>query len=75
MSEERNSKWEPVDFIICMLVVVICFTVIGSIALPLFRGTELPETKAKMVAGIVVSVVSIVSMYVGAKIQQKKRDN
>jgi len=39
---------------------------------PLIRGEELSEAKSKIVGGLFTSIISIVSMYVGAKIQERK---
>jgi hypothetical protein len=72
----HNSDWKPVDWIACCFTVVLgVILVIGSISV-IVRGDGAnagDEQKMKIMAGIISSVISIVSMYVGASIQ-KRRD-
>ena len=68
----HSNDWKPVDWIACAFTVVLgVILVIGSFSV-LVSG-EADEQKTKVMAGIISSVVSIVSMYVGASIQ-KRRD-
>jgi hypothetical protein len=67
-----GSDWKPVDWIACCFTVVLgVILVIGTVSI-LVNGNDNDE-KIKVMAGIISSVVSIVSMYVGASIQ-KRRD-
>ena len=70
----ENHDWKPVDWIACCFTVVLgIILVVGSISV-IVRGDESDEQKLKIMAGIISSVISIVSMYVGASIQ-KRRDS
>jgi len=68
-----HSDWKPVDWIACCFTVVLgVILVLGSISV-IVQGEQADEQKLKIMAGIISSVISIVSMYVGASIQ-KRRD-
>jgi len=60
------------SIVILMLTGTVCVIVLLVAVSPLITGRELTETKAKMMAVIVGSMISIISMYVGAKIQQHR---
>ena len=66
----NNPKWRPVDWIVAMLTLTICTVVVMACASPLIRGEELGETQVKALASVITASVSIVSMYVGAKLQK-----
>jgi len=53
-----------------MLTGTVCLIVILVSLSPVITGKQLSETKAKMMVGVIGSMISIISMYVGAKIQQ-----
>jgi len=68
----EHSDWKPVDWIACCFTMVLgVILVIGTVSI-LVNG-EADESRMKVMAGIISSVVSMVSMYVGASIQ-KRRD-
>ena len=70
----ENHDWKPVDWIACCFTVVLgIILVVGSISVIVRGGDEADEQRLKIMAGIISSVISIVSMYVGASIQ-KRRD-
>ena len=57
-----------------ILTVTVCFTV-GSISIVPFTDemqNSLSEGKAKLFVGVVSSLVSIISMYIGSRIQRHK---
>ena len=54
------------------LTVAICFTVVGSAAMPLFDFKPIDAAKSKLLGGAVGSMVSIISLYVGATIQKDR---
>lgn len=60
------------SIVILMLTGTVCAILIMVAISPLITGKALSETKAKMMVGIVGSMISIISMYVGAKIQQQR---
>ena len=67
-------KWEPVDVLMVAITLTICFTVATIAVSPFMDEIQngLSESKAKLFVGIVSSLVSILSMYVGARIQRHK---
>jgi len=60
------------SIVILMLTGTVCAILFMVAISPLITGKALSETKAKMMVGIVGSMISIISMYVGAKIQQQR---
>jgi len=60
------------NVVMLMLTGTVCGVVVLVAFSPLITGKALSETKAKMMVGIITSMISIISMYVGAKIQQDK---
>ena len=64
--------WEPIDIIAMLLTVTICLILILSSVAPVITGTSLSEAKAKLLVGLIGSVVSVVSMYIGATLQRRK---
>ena len=65
-------NWQPIDIVAMLLTVTLCFILSLSAMSPLITGNPLSDTKAKMLVGLVSSVVSIVSMYIGATLQKRK---
>ena len=62
---------KPVDIVVVMLVTTLCIIVLAAVVGPFFTGHPLTESNADRLTGIVGSLISIVSLYVGAKIQQR----
>ena len=58
------------NIIMLMLTGTVCLILILVSLSPVITGKQLSETKAKMMVGVIGSMISIISMYVGAKIQQ-----
>lgn len=58
------------NVIILMLTGTVCLILILVTLSPVITGKQMSETKAKMMVGVIGSMISIISMYVGAKIQQ-----
>jgi len=63
-------KWQPVDVIVGLLAVTVCAMLGAACVAPLMSGQPLSDERAKVVAAVVTSALSIVSMYVGAAIQR-----
>ena len=66
--------WKPIDIVIVVLTVTICSCLFAALAKPMITGVDLSEGGSELVATMMASVISIVSMYVGAKLQSI-RDN
>jgi hypothetical protein len=68
------EKWTPSDVIVTILACVVAATLFAAIIKPFITTNSLPEESAKMVAGLIGSLISLISMYIGAKIQKHKQD-
>jgi putative flippase GtrA len=66
------KDWKPTDYIVSFLAFVIGVFALFSVMGVLFTGIPLTDSKAKLVASIVTSIISIVSMYIGSKLHDKK---
>lgn len=65
-------KWEPVDRIILIIVIAIFITVISADLAPYFTHKyELNNEKFEIVSNTILSLITIVSLYVGSKIRKK----
>ena len=69
MPLELNIK--PVDIIVLCLAVFIGISICLPLVAVLFWGQEYSEDRAKVVAGLVASGIAIVSIYVGAKLNDR----
>ncbi len=64
--------WKPVDIIILIITLVVGAIITLSAIRPLFSDRALSPDAAKLVAGIIGSLVSIISIYVGSKLKEKR---
>jgi hypothetical protein len=64
-------KMKPMDIIILILTLLVSIILVLTLLQPLIYTTNLPEPVSKILANSLGSVISIISMYIGAKIQQK----
>lgn len=58
---------KSVEKIIFMLTVTVCLILVLASVSPLITGKPLTDTKAKMLVGVVGSLVAIISMYIGRR--------
>ena len=65
------EKWGPVDFIALMLGLAIFIVISGVMYKTIFIQSISAESN-KLLTGIVMSVISIISLYIGAKLQKGK---
>ena len=66
------EKWSPADIIMLILastVSIILLTIFIELA---YTGVPISDHAAKLVAGLIASIISIISMYIGARIQKNK---
>ena len=77
------KNWKPVDHIVLILTITVSVLIIFSaIIVPLlvnfyFEKNNIIHVKAetvKLIFGAVTSFISIISMYIGAKIQKMKNE-
>ena len=54
------------------LIALLAFLLLMTGVAPLVRGESLAGEKAKLLSGAVSSVISIITLYVGAKIQESR---
>lgn len=66
------KEWRPVDILVMFLSLTVGILLLSSVAQITITGGALSETKAKTIAGVVSSVVAIISIYVGSKIKNDK---
>jgi hypothetical protein len=69
----KMKNWSAVDIIILILVTIISLVLLLSVLLPFISGMPASDSTAKLIAGLIASIISIISMYVGAKIQKNKK--
>ena len=65
------KQWRPVDYIVGVLVLCICYAIIMMGIAPFFDVNLSTEPKAKLTAALLSSIISVISMYIGATINKK----
>ena len=68
------KEWGPSDVIMLILASTVSIVLLSIFAELAFTGVPISDNAAKLVAGLVTSIISIISMYIGARIQ-KNKDN
>ena len=58
---------KSVEKLLFMITVTVCLILILAAITPLITGKPLTDTKAKMLVGVVGSLVAIISMYIGRR--------
>jgi hypothetical protein len=75
MIKEINMKnWSPSDIIIVILASTISIVLLTIFIELAFTVEPVSDNVAKILGGLIGSIISIISMYIGAKIQ-KNKDN
>ena len=67
------KKWKPVDIVVLILVITISLVMLAIIVKTLLKG-DLSEDKSKMFAGLVGSVIAIISIYVGSMVSRNNKN-
>jgi len=65
------GQWEPVDYIVAVLSVSIAVILIESVTITILTDRVLTPAKTEILSGIVGSVVSVISVYVGACLRNR----
>ena len=65
-------KFKPVDYIIAALVILLSTLLLMTGIAPLIKGVALSGEKAKLLSGAVSSLISVITLYVGAKLQENR---
>lgn len=68
------NKWMPADYIVTFLTLVIGTMLLLTSAKGVISGTEMSDQKTEMLIGLIGSLVAIISIYIGAKIQSNRSD-
>jgi len=58
---------KSVEKLLIMITATVCFILILAAITPLVTGKPLTDTKAKMLVGVIGSLVAIISMYIGRR--------
>jgi membrane protein implicated in regulation of membrane protease activity len=71
------NKLEAVDIIVLSLTLVIGIFILLSTTSALFTGIPMGEMKARLIASIITSLVSVLSLYVGHRLgkNHKEKEN
>lgn len=66
------KNWSPSDIIMLILASTIAIILLLIFAKNATSDVPMTDNGAKLVAGLIASIISIISMYIGAKIQKNK---
>lgn len=69
------NKWKPVDFVIGIFAITVAIILLSVILDSMITETTLTEEGAERYTALLGSLVAIISMYVGAKIQENRDNN
>ena len=69
-------KWKAVDIIAAIIAITICIGLVICLIIPIITDIPLSDKAYELVKNIFISIISIVSMYIGAKVRSLtiKRD-
>ena len=66
------KNWSSSDIIMLILASTISIVLLIIFIVMALSTEPMPEQSVKLAAGLIASIISIISMYIGAKIQQNK---
>ena len=66
------KNWEPVDIGVLIIIAIVGVILIISIIRPFITDKTMSVDAAKLVAGIIGSLISIVSVWVGSRTNKKE---
>ena len=72
-SYKDMNQWKPADWIVMFLTIVIGAMLLLASMHSIIHGTELSEKKTEMLIGLIGSLVAIISIYIGSKIQNRDK--
>ena len=70
-----KNKWDPVDIIVLILVMIIGVVFMIEQIVPLFKEINLSENTSKFMQHGIGAMLAIVSMYIGSRINKKNKPN
>ncbi len=62
---------KPVDIVVVSLTVAVCSILTGVIINAVLTGKQMSPEAGEIIGGLVGSIIAIISLYVGAKINGK----
>ena len=65
------KKWKPWDVIMLILSLTISIILITIFVELAFNKEPMGDSNAKLVTGLIASIISIISMYIGGKMRRK----
>lgn len=69
--QSHRMKWSPVSIIVLWLAVVVGAIMLMVIAGIIIQERDMTADKSKLITDVINSMVTIISVYVGAMIQKK----
>ena len=67
-------NWKPVDVIVLILAVMVGISLFATVIIPVMLGEPISDTRAKILSSIAGSVVAVISVYVGARIREGRKN-
>jgi len=67
-------KWKPVDIVALIIAITICCCLLVAILMPVITGEPSTEKRSELLTNVFLSFVSIVSMYIGAKVTSNRKE-
>jgi len=65
-------RFRPMDWMVLIMVLTGCVALLVSIGIPLFFHEEVSELREKLIHSTLAAMLSVISMYIGAKIQGQR---
>jgi hypothetical protein len=62
---------KPVDYVVFAIALCVCAVIITPMLAYIVTGTENTDEGGKLIAGLVASMIAIISIYVGARLRDK----
>ena len=66
---------KPVDWVVLVIALSVGITLIAPLIGQVIHGEEFNETRAKILAGLLASAMTIISLYVGARTADKRDED
>ena len=70
------NKWTPADYIVLILTLTVSIIMIFIMFLPLQKVvTVMREETVKLIFMIISSLIAVISMYIGARLENNRNNN
>jgi hypothetical protein len=67
-NDHRMNKWTPVDVVAALIAITVCSFALLAMLGPVFTGRALTVEKAEMLKIIVLTLIALLSVYIGKKL-------